>query len=100
MLEYDLEIKPTKLVKGQGLAKLMVQPNCEILGINFIIDLSENPQEETTAQVSQKFINFLWYKNIIYMMRNLQAPLGLSKTKDRFLKLKIVRFYILDNSLY
>ena len=23
MLEYDLEIKPTKLIKGQGLAKLM-----------------------------------------------------------------------------
>jgi hypothetical protein len=23
LLEYDLEIKPTKLIKGQGLAKLM-----------------------------------------------------------------------------
>jgi hypothetical protein len=23
MLEYDLEIKPTKLIKGQGIAKLM-----------------------------------------------------------------------------
>ena len=25
LLEYDLEMKPTKLVKGQGLAKLMAQ---------------------------------------------------------------------------
>jgi hypothetical protein len=25
MLEYDLEIKPTNLIKGQGLAKLMAQ---------------------------------------------------------------------------
>jgi hypothetical protein len=49
MLEYDLEIKPTKLIKGQGLTKLMVQLNCDILGINFIIDLSNNPQEQTTA---------------------------------------------------
>jgi hypothetical protein len=53
MLEYDLEIKPTKLIKGQGLTKLMVQSNCDVLGINFIVDLSENPQEETTAGVSE-----------------------------------------------
>ena len=25
LLEYDVEIKPTKLVKGQGLAKLMAK---------------------------------------------------------------------------
>ena len=28
ILEYDLEIKPTKLIKGQGLAKLMAESNC------------------------------------------------------------------------
>ena len=27
ILEYDLETKPTKLIKGQGLAKLMVESN-------------------------------------------------------------------------
>ena len=27
ILEYDLEIKPTKLIKGQGLARLMVESN-------------------------------------------------------------------------
>jgi hypothetical protein len=32
--EYDLEIKPTKLVKGQGLAKLMAESNCKSLDIN------------------------------------------------------------------
>jgi hypothetical protein len=34
--EYDLEIKPTKLVKGQGLAKLLVESNLKSLGINHI----------------------------------------------------------------
>ena len=43
MLEYDLEIKLTKLIKGQGLAKLMTQLNCDVLGIKFIVDLRENP---------------------------------------------------------
>jgi hypothetical protein len=32
ILEFDLEIKPTKLVKGQGLAKLLVESNCKGLG--------------------------------------------------------------------
>ena len=43
MLEYDLKVKPMKLIKGQGLAKLMVQLDCDAMGINFITDLSENP---------------------------------------------------------
>lgn len=36
LLEYDLEIKPTKLVKGQGLEKLMTQSNLDCIDINFI----------------------------------------------------------------
>ena len=31
LLEYDLEIKPIKLIKGQGLEKLMVESNCDSL---------------------------------------------------------------------
>ena len=27
ILKYDIEIKPTKLIKGRGLAKLMVESN-------------------------------------------------------------------------
>ena len=40
MLEYDLEIKPTKLIKGQGLAKLMAQSNCDTLSLHWIAELS------------------------------------------------------------
>ena len=36
LLEYDIEIKPTKLIKGQGLAKMMANSNCEDLQINFL----------------------------------------------------------------
>jgi hypothetical protein len=100
MLEYDLEIKPTKLVKGQGLAKLMAQSDCDVVGMNFIVDLSECPQEEKVVQVPQQFIDSPWYADIIYVLENLQAPPGVSKTKARFLKLKAVKFCILDNSLY
>jgi len=34
ILEYDIEIKPTKLIKGQTLAKLMSKKNCQALYIN------------------------------------------------------------------
>lgn len=37
LFEYDFEIKPTNLVKGQGLAKLVAQSNYDYLGINFIV---------------------------------------------------------------
>jgi hypothetical protein len=40
LLEYDLEIKPTQLIKGRGLENLMAQTNCELFGINFIAYLS------------------------------------------------------------
>lgn len=36
LLEYDLEIKITKTIKGQGLAKLMNQSNYEALDINMM----------------------------------------------------------------
>jgi hypothetical protein len=36
ILEFDLEIKPTKLIKGQGLAKLLTESNYKALGINLI----------------------------------------------------------------
>ena len=36
LLEYDLDINLMKLVKGQGLAKMMAQSNYEVLGMNFL----------------------------------------------------------------
>ena len=35
LIEFDIKVKPTKLVKGLGLAKLMAKENCELMGINF-----------------------------------------------------------------
>ena len=36
LLEYDLDIKPTKLIKGHGLAKLLAESNFQALGINHV----------------------------------------------------------------
>jgi len=83
ILEYDLEIKPKKLIKGQGLAKLMAESNFPSLDINFIIEL-DNEEEMVTPQISQAFTDSPWYVGIIYILQNLQAPLELSRTKIQF----------------
>jgi len=51
-----------------------------------------------TPQISQDFLDSPWYADIIYVLLNLQAPLGLSRTKKRFLKMKASNFCILDNA--
>ena len=35
-IKFNIEVKPTKLVKGQGLSKLLTKENHELLDINFI----------------------------------------------------------------
>jgi len=41
ILEYDIEIKPTKLIRGQGLAKLMVESNFHALDIKNLVAVDE-----------------------------------------------------------
>eukprot|EP00253_Pinus_taeda_P018290 PITA_18290 len=51
ILEYDIEIKPTKLIKGQGLAKLMFESNFQALDINQL----DNERELATPHQSSLF---------------------------------------------
>ena len=53
-----------------------------------------------TPQINQAFLQLPWYADIIYVLLNLQAPLGLSRTKKRFLKMKASKFCIIDNVLF
>lgn len=47
LLEYDVEIKPTKLIKGQGLTKLMAETNLHVLDINLIAAMSDEDKENS-----------------------------------------------------
>jgi hypothetical protein len=67
LLEYDLEIKPTKLIKGQGLAKLMAESNLHALDINLVAALSDNQEEVDLIQVSDIFLSSPRYSDIIYV---------------------------------
>ena len=39
--EYELDIHPTKLIKGQGLAKILSESNCQALGIKLTMGFEE-----------------------------------------------------------
>jgi hypothetical protein len=91
ILEFDLEIKPTKLVKGQGLARLMDESNYKSLGVNFINSCSKNQQSEfydEYPKVTPPLAGSTWYKDIIFFLQKLQPPDGMGESKVRALKLK------------
>ena len=44
LIEFNIELKPTKLVRGQGLARLMAEENCKTLDINLTSMIPENGQ--------------------------------------------------------
>jgi len=46
LIEFNIELKPTKLVRGQGLARLLAEENCRTLDMNLMCSNSENGQTE------------------------------------------------------
>jgi hypothetical protein len=77
----------------------MAESNFQALDINFL-DVADEQGEMATPNVREVFLNSPWYADLIFVLQNLQAPPGLTKTKARFLKLKALKFCILEGNLY
>lgn len=96
-----LEIKPTNLIKGHGLAKLMDESNLHALDINLIVALSEEEEEEDPyLHVSDMLLSSPWYSDIFYVFQHLNPPLEVLKGKSKSLKFKDSKYCILDGVLY
>eukprot|EP00253_Pinus_taeda_P035280 PITA_35280 len=100
LLEYDVEIEPTKLIKGQGIAKLMVETNLQVLDINLIAAMTNEDEESSSVQLSDMFLSSPWYADILYVLQNLSSPPGMPRNKSRTLKLKAAKLCILNSALY
>jgi hypothetical protein len=88
LIEFDIEVNPTKLVKGQGLARLLTEENHELLDINFIRENSTSLQTEVAAegqhnnqQVAENLSSCEWYSIIIHFLQNIEVPPKLSMTQ-------------------
>lgn len=71
--KYELEIKHTKLIKGQGLAKILSESNFQALGIRLIIEEGSSEDEhnkiKTVEQkIYSKYEGLPRYKNIIHYL--------------------------------
>jgi hypothetical protein len=103
ILEFDLEIRPTKLIKGQGLAKLLAKANFQDLGVSFINECSGIRQgrlSEIDPQREPPLARCPWYKDVIYFLQELQPQDGLKRNNAKALKLKAVRYCLIYQVLY
>ena len=104
--EFDLEIKPTRLVKGQVLAKLLAKSNFRALDINGLqgyeegVDMNELDEQITEIRIKEKFASSNWYKDIVSYLLTLKCPSDLPPSKARTLKLHVVKYYISKRKLY
>jgi hypothetical protein len=104
--EFDLEFKPTKIIKGQGLAKLQAKSNLRVLGINQLqesegfIEIDEHDVTTPTTEIQDKFSTSIWYHNIVSSLLILQCPSELTPSKTRTLKLHAIKYCIIDGKLY
>jgi hypothetical protein len=96
--EFDLEIKPMKLVKGQGLAKLVAESNFRSLRINGLqrseecVDINELDEQIDETRIAEKFVLSDWYKDIVPYLLTLKCPSDLTSSKAIMLKLHVVKY--------
>lgn len=75
--EYDLDIKPTKLVKWKGLAKI-IESNFQALGVNLLTPVDEGVAQENEEKQDPgmktwyKFLCSEWYN--AYIFRSGHSP--------------------------
>lgn len=80
-IEFNIEVKPTKPVKGQGLAKLMANENCSLLDINCVGSNSggdrteeEIVEREQNQSLAKSLATCEWYSSIVHFLRKLEVP--------------------------
>ena len=99
IMEYDVDIKPTKLVKGHDLSKLLAESNCQALGLHVMAE--ELAQEEDQAILEkEKIMDYYspstWYADIVYFLLFLQCPEHLDRKSARSLKLKATTYCLVE----
>ena len=77
----------------------MAESNFNALDINKVFAL-DDLEELATPPIDEAYLKSPWYADLLYVLLNFNAPPGLLRTKARFLKLKVVKFCIIENTLY
>jgi hypothetical protein len=88
--EYDLDIKPTESIKGQGLAKMLTESNEEAnkMGKNDQVNVVMSELEHNEC-----------YFDIIYYLKNLSCLDHLVDHEIRALRLKAMKYCLTQDDL-
>jgi hypothetical protein len=95
--EYDLEITPAQIVRGQGLCKL-------------VVDSETEQQEDSDTSILEQHDHSLicctqnlvspWYDDIRHCLQHGSAPRHLDPAKRRALRLKSASFHLVNGILF
>eukprot|EP00253_Pinus_taeda_P029152 PITA_29152 len=107
LIEFNIELKPTKLVRGQGLSRLLAEENYKTLDINLMGSDAENDQtKKVTAEpeknqtLAENLASCDWYSAIVKFLLKLEVPPRLSTSQARTTKLRATKYCIHQNLLY
>ena len=92
MQEYDIDIKPSKIVRGQGFCRLLA-------GAHNIPESQDSNQDIQVSQISVTDSESQ-YADLIYYLKNGYSPSNLSYKSKRVLRLKAIKYEIIDNVLF
>lgn len=88
--EYDIDIKPTKLVRGCGLCKLIAENNSN----GNVAQESELPLVLFVSTTDE------WFSNIAHFLTYGECPAHLTPREKRTIKLKAAKYIIWGDVLY
>ena len=95
--EYDLEIKPSQVIRGLGLCKLAAEL------AHLLVDQSDTPLDEVLLQKEICFIPkpvISWYIDIHIYLEKGTAPDHLDPKKKRAVRLKSTPYQLVNNILF
>ena len=90
--EYDIDIKPAKIVRGQGFCRLLAGAHniLEYQDLNNVVQVSQISVTDFESQ----------YADLILYLKNGYDPSNLSCKNKRALRLKATKYEIIDDVLF
>jgi hypothetical protein len=95
--EFDIDIRPAKLVRGQGLCKLTVEVQDQE---------NEYPGWENEMMLWYNEVAYIsprqdsWYKDLAYLLHHESCPENLNPRERRVLRLKSAQYHLINLMLF
>jgi hypothetical protein len=95
--EYDIEITPAQIVRGQGLCKLVVD---SAVGQQNVTDMLTPDQHYQNQICCAQNLVSSWYEDIKFCLIHGSTPPHLDPQKRRALRLKSASFHLINGILF